>query len=65
MSVQDILSEEWGDLMLCKFPSSSVVKGRGVLLTMRDGSQWFHPVDGSAPVKVESLTDADEKDDQQ
>jgi hypothetical protein len=35
-----------------------------VLLTMRDGSQWFHPVDGSAPVKVESLTDADEKDDQ-
>lgn len=23
----------------------------GLLLTMRDGTRWFHPYDGSKPVK--------------
>lgn len=33
----------------------------GALLTMEDGSQWFHPYDGGAPVKTRSAAEAPAK----
>jgi hypothetical protein len=28
------------------------VQDGGVILTMRDGAQWFHPYNGGAPVRL-------------
>jgi hypothetical protein len=50
MSVSEIVSARIGSLWRESrhFPGSGDLE-RGEFLTMRDGSEWFHPYNGRAP----------------
>jgi hypothetical protein len=54
MSVNEIIREEWVTLTFhpSRYPVGHLLTSGGLLLTMKDGSQWFHPSTGHDPVQI-------------
>lgn len=54
MAIADIVTSERVTRFVRRYSWSEGEHRAGQLLTMRDGSRWFHPYDGSQPVQEKS-----------